>query len=67
MTRTHWRPNKKEIDEWFEKKIQEFTMRENCSEKLTTEKWKNMYIFIEIYEIFFVTFATKLQECFQGS
>ena len=26
------------------------------------EKWKNKYIFIEIYEIFFVTFAIELQE-----
>ena len=62
MPRTHWRPNKKEIDEWFENKIQEFAVRENRSANLTIEKWKNKYIFIEIYEIFFVTFAVQLQE-----
>ena len=29
---------------------------------LKTKKWKNKYIFTEVYEIFFVTFAYKLQE-----
>ena len=62
MARTHWRPEKKEIDQWFEKKIQEFAVRENCSAKLTTSKWNNKYIFTEIYKIFFITFATELQE-----
>ena len=29
---------------------------------LTIEKWMNKYILIEVYEIFFVTFAHELQE-----
>ena len=29
---------------------------------LTAEKWKNKYIFLEIYEIFFINFAIELQE-----
>ena len=29
---------------------------------MTTEEWKNKYIFTEIYEIFFVTIAIELQE-----
>ena len=44
------------------KKIQEFAVKENRSTNLTTEKWKNNYIFTEVYEIFSVTFANKLQE-----
>ena len=29
---------------------------------MTTEEWKNKYIFTEIYEIFFVMITIKLQE-----
>ena len=62
MPREHWRLEKKEIEEWFEKQVQEFVVKENRNVKLTTEKWKNKYIFTEIYEIFFVTFSTELHE-----
>ena len=62
ILRTHWRPKKKEIGEWLKKKTQEFTVRENHSANLITEKWKNKYIFTKIYEIFYVTSATELQE-----
>ena len=58
----HWRPEKKEIEEWFEKKVQEYAVKENRSTKFTTNKWKNKYIFTEIYEILFVSLATELQE-----
>ena len=37
-------------------------MKENHSKRLITEEWKNRYIFIEIYEIFFVTIVIELQE-----
>ena len=62
MPRPYWKPERKEIDEWFEQQVQEFAVKENCSKRLTTEEWKNKYIFTEIYEIFFVTIAIKLQE-----
>ena len=62
MPRTHWRPEKKEIDEWFEKHIQEVAVKENCNTKLMAERWKNRYILIESYEIFFVTLAIELEE-----
>ena len=51
-----------ELEDWFEKQIQEFSVKENRNTKLTAEKWKKKYIFTEVYEIFFVTFAHELQE-----
>ena len=62
MPREHWRSERIEIEEWFEKQVQEFAVKENRNTKLTTEKWKNKYIFIEVYGIFFVTFANELEE-----
>ena len=62
VPREHWKPKKKEIEEWFEKQIQEFAIKENRGTRLTAEKWKNKYVFTDIYNIFFVTFSTKLQE-----
>ena len=62
MPRPYWKHKKKEINEWFENQVQEFAVKENRSVKLTAEEWKNKYIFLEIYEIFFVTFSIKLQE-----
>ena len=60
MTREFWEPKRKEIKDWFERKIQEFSENENHSAKLLVEKWKNKYIFTKVYEIFFVTFAYEL-------
>ena len=40
----YWKPKRKEIEEWFEKQIQEFVAKENRNTKLTTKKWKNKYI-----------------------
>ena len=60
MPRSHQRPEKLELEDWFEKQIQEFFVKENHIMKLTTEKWKNKYIFTKVYEIFFVTFVHKL-------
>ena len=62
MKREYWKLERKEIKDWFERQIQEFTVKENRSEKLTTERWKNRYILTESYEILFVTFAIELQE-----
>ena len=62
MPREYWKPKKKEIEEWFEKKLQEFVIKYNCNTRLTVKKWNNKYIFIHIYKIFFVKFVTKLQE-----
>ena len=62
MKREYWKPERKEIEEWFEKQIQEFAIKENRSMRLTTENWKNRYILMESYEIFFLTFVIELQE-----
>ena len=62
MKREYWKPKTKEIEEWFENQIQEFAVKENCSEKLTAKRWKNRYILIESYKIFFVEFLIELQE-----
>ena len=37
-------------------------MKDNHSKRLTTEEWKNKYIFKNIYEILFVTIVIELQE-----
>ena len=62
MTREYQKPERKEIEDWFERQIQEFAVKENCSEKLMAKRWKNRYILTESYEILFVTFAIELQE-----
>ena len=62
MRSQYWKPKRKEIEEWLEKQFQEFAIKENYNTILTVEKWKNKYIFIEIYKIFFMTFATEPQE-----
>ena len=67
IPRPHWKPDRKEIDEWFEQQVQEFSVKENRSDRLTTEEWKNKYIFTEIYKIFFVTISIELQEWLVGS
>ena len=66
MPRPYWKLESKEIDEWFKQQVQEFKVKENRSKRLTTKEWKNKYIFMEIYEIFFVTIAIEFQECSQG-
>ena len=62
MPRGHWEPLKPEIEDWFENKIQEFSLKEKQNKKLTAEEWKNKYIFTEVWKIFFVTFAHELEE-----
>ena len=62
MPREHWRPERVEIEEWFEKQVREFSVKENRKTKSTTEKWKNKYIFTDVYKKNFVTFANELQE-----
>ena len=62
MPRGHWEPLKPELEDQFEKQIQEFSLKENRSEKLSVEEWKNRYIFMEVQKIFFVSFAHELQE-----
>ena len=66
MPRPYWTPKRKKIDEWFEQQVQEFSIKENRSERLTTEEWNNKYIFTEIYKIFFVTIAIEAQEWLTG-
>ena len=60
MPREYWRPERVEIEEWFEKQVQEFDVKENRSTKLMAEKWKNKYNFTEVYKIFFLKIANEL-------
>ena len=53
---------KPELEDWFERQIQEFSLKENRSERMSTKDWKNEYIFTEVHEIFFVSSAHELQE-----
>ena len=55
-----WQPSNPKLEDWFEKKIQEFSLKENISKKMFVEDGKHKYIFTEVHEIFFVTFTHEL-------
>ena len=56
----HWNPTKKEIKGWLDRRIHEFTAQENKSPRLSKEQWLDRYLYMEIHEIFFASFPTKL-------
>jgi len=56
----HWNPNKKEVEEWLDRKIHEFTTQENKNLQLTKEQWLDKYLYTEIHEIFFCSFPVEL-------
>jgi len=58
----HWNPTKKEIEGWLDKKIHEFTVQENGNLWVSKEQWLERYLYMEIHEIFFASFPSKLYE-----
>ena len=58
----HWNPTKKEIEEWLDKKIHEFTVQENGNPRLYKEQCLDRYLYTEIHEIFFACFPSELYE-----
>ena len=58
----YWHPTKEELNQWVESKEREFTEKENKSPRLSTDAWLQKHIFIELHEIFFVTYANELYD-----
>jgi len=56
----HWNPTKKEIEDWMDRKIDEFVVQENRNPRLMKEQWLDRYLCIEIHEIFFCSFLVEL-------
>ena len=57
-----WYPNKKEIQDWLEKKETEFAEKENRNPRVSTEAWLDKYIFTDEHEIFFASLLGELHE-----
>ena len=57
-----WYPNKKEIQDWLEKKETEFAEKENRNPRVSTEAWLDKYIFTNEHEIFFASLPSELHE-----
>ena len=57
-----WNPTKEELNQWVGSKEIEFSMIENKSPRLSTEDWLQKHIFIDLHEIFFVTYANELYD-----
>lgn len=55
-----WHPSKEEIKNWIESKEKEFAKQENRNPRLSIEDWLQRYVFIDLHEIFFTTFPSKL-------
>jgi len=58
----HWNPTKKELEDWMDHKLHEFVVQENRNPRISEEGWLDRYIYIDIHEIFFVTFSIELYE-----
>ena len=57
-----WYPNKKEIQDWLEKKETEFAEKENRNPRVSTEAWLDKYIFTDEHKIFFTSLLNELHE-----
>jgi hypothetical protein len=57
-----WYPNRKEIQDWLEKKETEFAEKENRNPRVSTEAWLDKYIFTDEHEIFFDSLLGELHE-----
>lgn len=57
-----WNLTKKDIKKWLYRKTHEFAAQENRNPRLSKEYWLNMYLYIEIHDIFFCTFPIELYE-----
>ena len=55
-----WHPSKEEIENWVEVKEKGFAEKDNRNPRIFVEDWLQMYIFIDLHEIFFATFPSEL-------
>ena len=58
----HWNPTKKEIGDWWDRKIHKSVAQENKNPRLKNEQWMDMYLYIEIHEFFFCSFPVELYQ-----
>jgi hypothetical protein len=52
-----WNPTKSEIESWLKTKELEFAQKDNKNLKLTSHKYLDMYVFIDLPEVFFCDFS----------
>ena len=57
-----WHPTKEELNHQVESKEKEFAEKENKSPRLSTQDWLQKYIFTDLHEIFFATYANELYD-----
>jgi len=58
----HWNPRKKEIEDWLDQKLHDFMIQENKTPQISKKWWLDRFVYMEIHEIFFVTFPSKLYD-----
>jgi hypothetical protein len=57
-----WNPSKEEIQYWVVAKEHEFSVRETQGLRVSVEQWKDMYIYSDMHELFFVEFLCLVHE-----
>jgi hypothetical protein len=57
-----WNPMKVDIERWLKTKELEFAQKDNINPKLTSQKYLDKYVFIDLHEVFFCDFPHLLQE-----
>ena len=50
---------KKELEDWWDLKFHKFVVQENRNSQISEEQWLDRYIFLDIREIFFITFPIE--------
>jgi hypothetical protein len=57
-----WYPSREEIQDWLTTKEHEFSLRETQGLRVNVKQWKDMYLYTDMHEIFFVEFPCLLYE-----
>lgn len=57
-----WRPTQKDIEEWLEKKVLEFVVKENINPNCDAKRWLQDYLYSDLHEILFLEFPIILIE-----
>lgn len=57
-----WKPIKKEIEDWLDKKNHKFATQENRTPQVFEKKWLDHCVYTKIHEIFFASFPSELYE-----
>jgi len=53
---------KKEIEHWLDQKLHEFVIQENKTPQISDKRYLDRYVYMEVHEIFFVTFSSYLYD-----